>query len=204
MRVFSVFLDLCLEIGAEYAILSENNQSLLIMFRMVYIVPSVVAAVVMGNQAEAQSGRFPDDPMVLLVAEVGESPDEEGGNIVEEDAAGATEENIATRCLMAQLSIVQGLIEHLSSDLVAAVPEEVAEELQELLVEARSLENMAIDIGAGEYEELLAEVLQDPAVYSLFSRLEEVTATLDEKAYYNCPALEEVVSQILNILSDLQ
>lgn len=174
------------------------------MFRKIYVVPSVVAAAVMGYQAEAQSGRFPVDPMVLLAAEVGESADEEGSNIVEEDASGATEENIATRCLMAQLSIVQGLIEHLSSDLVAAVPEEVADELQELLVEARSLENMAIDIGAGEYEELLAEVLQDPAVYSLFSRLEEVTSTLDEKAYYNCPALEEVVSQILNILSDLQ
>ena len=167
---------------------------------------SIVAAFSYGMQAQALvSPRIADDPMVVLAAEFASvSPDEEGQNIVEEDVQGAAEENIATRCLMAQLSIAQGLTERLTSDLVAAVPEEVAESLQEQLAEAQSLEAMAIDIGAGEYDELLAEMSQDPAVQAVLNRLDEVTARLEEKSYYNCPALEDVVSQILNILSDLQ
>ncbi len=167
---------------------------------------AVVGSFSYGMTAQALvSSRNADDPMVVLAAEIAAvAPEEEGQNIVEEDVQGAAEENIATRCLMAQLSIVQGLTERLSSDLVAAVPEEVAESLQEQLAEAQSLEAMAIDIGAGEYEELQAEMAQDPAVQAVLDRLDEVTARLEEKAYYNCPALEEVVSQILNILSDLQ
>lgn len=167
---------------------------------------AVAAVFSYGMTAQALvSPRIADDPMVVLAAEFASvSPEDEGQNIVEEDVRGAADENIATRCLMAQLSIVQGLTERLSSDLVAAVPDEVAESLQEQLAEAQSLEAMAIDIGAGEYEELLAEMAQDPAVQAVLNRLDEVTARLEEKSYYNCPELEEVVSQILNILSDLQ
>lgn len=143
------------------------------------------------------------DPGAVVAAEAA-ALDEVGGNILEVDPAGDYEANIATRCLMAQLSIVQGLLEHLSGDLVAAVPEEVAEQLQELLQEARSLESMAIDIGAGEYEELQTELAADSSVQELWDKLDEVTAQLEQRSYYNCPELEEVVSEILNILADLQ
>lgn len=194
-----------LENTDDYGKLSINIQHLRNMYKNMLAI-AVVASFSYGMTAQALvSSRNADDPMVVLAAEIAAvSPDEEGQNIVEEDVQGAAEENIATRCLMAQLSIVQGLTERLSSDLVAAVPEEVAESLQEQLAEAQSLEAMAIDIGAGEYEELQAEMAQDPAVQAVLDRLDEVTARLEEKAYYNCPALEEVVSQILNILSDLQ
>lgn len=143
------------------------------------------------------------DPGAAMAAEAA-ALDEASGNFLEADPSGDYEANIATRCLMAQLSIVQGLLEHLSGDLVAAVPEEVAEQLQELLQEAMSLESMAIDIGAGEYEELQVELAADSSVQELLDKLDEVTAELEQKAYYNCPELEEVVSQILNILADLQ
>lgn len=194
-----------LENTADYGMLSINIQHLRNMYKNI-LATAVVASFSYGMTAQALvSSRNADDPMVVLAAEIAAvAPEEEGQNIVEEDVQGAAEENIATRCLMAQLSIVQGLTERLSSDLVAAVPEEVAESLQEQLAEAQSLEAMAIDIGAGEYEELQAEMAQDPAVQAVLDRLDEVTARLEEKAYYNCPALEEVVSQILNILSDLQ
>lgn len=194
-----------LENTADYGKLSINIQHLRNMYKNI-LATAVVASFSYGMTAQALvSSRNADDPMVVLAAEIAAvAPEEEGQNIVEEDVQGAAEENIATRCLMAQLSIVQGLTERLSSDLVAAVPEEVAESLQEQLAEAQSLEAMAIDIGAGEYEELQAEMAQDPAVQAVLDRLDEVTARLEEKAYYNCPALEEVVSQILNILSDLQ
>lgn len=194
-----------LENTADYGKLSINIQHLRNMYKNI-LATAVVASFSYGMTAQALvSSRNADDPMVVLAAEIAAvAPEEEGQNIVEEDVQGAAEENIATRCLMAQLSIVQGLTERLSSDLVAAVPEEVAESLQEQLAEAQSLESMAIDIGAGEYEELQAEMAQDPAVQAVLDRLDEVTARLEEKSYYNCPALEEVVSQILNILSDLQ
>ncbi len=178
------------------------------MYGNVFTVTAVLAAMVGSAHALViHPYTATGDPTALLAAEVaaGVSPaEDEGQNIVEEDAAGAAEENIATRCLMMQLSIVQGLTEHLSGDLVAAVPEEVAEDLQELLTEAQSLENMAIDIGAGEYEELQAEMSRDPAVHAELNRLDEAIAHLEEMSYYNCPELEDVVSKILNILSDLQ
>lgn len=143
------------------------------------------------------------DPGAAMAAEAA-ALDDGGSNFLESDPAGDYEANIATRCLMAQLSIVQGLLEHLSSDLVAAVPEEVAEQLQELLQEARSLESMAIDIGAGEYEDFQMELAADTSVQELLDRLDDVTSQLERRAYYNCPELEEVVSEILNILADLQ
>lgn len=178
------------------------------MYGNVFAVTAVATALVGSAQAlVVHPYTVMNDPTALLAAEVAAQPgvaEEEGGNIVEEDAAGIAGENIATRCLMMQLSIVQGLTEHLSGDLVAAVPEEVADELQELLAEAESLEDMAVDIGAGEYEELQAEMSRDPAVHALLNRLDETIAHVEEMSYYNCPELEEVVSRILNILSDLQ
>lgn len=178
------------------------------MYGNVFTVTAVAAALIGSAQAlVVHPYTATGDPTALLVAEVAAgigSAEDEGQNIVEEDAAGVAGENIATRCLMMQLSIVQGLTEHLSGELVAAVPEEVAEELEELLAEAESLEDMAIDIGAGEYEELQAEMSRDPAVHALLNKLDETIARVEEMSYYNCPELEDVVSKILNILSDLQ
>ncbi len=183
----------------------ENSQPLLNMYRNMFAFTAVAVALMGNSHAQLVLPYAVDDPVVLLVAEISaEAADEEGQNIVEEDSAGAAGENIATRCLMMQLSIVQGLTERLSTDLVAAVPEEVAEDLQELLMEAQSLESMAIDIGAGEYEELLNDMSRDPAVHAVLNKLDDTIARLEEKSYYNCPELEDVVSRILNILSDLQ
>ncbi|MBQ3217560.1 MAG: hypothetical protein IJB33_01650 [Akkermansia sp.] len=145
---------------------------------------------------------LPYDPVVLLAAEA-DGAAAEGENIVHEQEDGDAVENIASRYMLAQLSIVQGLTERLSSDLVAAVPDEVASSLQEVLADARALEAMAIDVGAGEYDELLDEMESDPAVRALYDKLDAVIADLEDKAYYNSPGLAEVVSLILNIISDL-
>lgn len=146
-----------------------------------------------------------EDPAAVIAGEAAVAGDEvgEGEAIVHEEEGEGSEENVASRYLLAQLSIVQGLTERLSGELVAAVPEEVAESLKEVLAEAHALERMAIDVGAGEYEELLQELEGDPAVQVLYDKLDAATAKLEEKSYYNCPELEEVVSQILNIISDL-
>ena len=68
--------------------------------------------------------------------------------------------------------------ERLSGDLVAAVPDEVAESLKEVLAEAHALERMAIDVGAGELEELLADMEENPAVQALYDKL-DASAILD-------------------------
>lgn len=157
----------------------------------------VVVGVLMGV-AQAQF----DDPVAVLAAEDDSALLAEGENIVHDDDAEA-EESLASRYLMAQLSIVQGLAERLSSDLVAAVPEEVAENLQEVLAEARALEDMAVNVQAGEFDEAMENLEATEDVEALHANLEMVITKLEEKAYYNCPKLEEVVGQILNIISDL-
>ena len=88
-------------------------------------------------------------------------------------------------------------------NLVAAVPAEVAESLQELLEDAHALEDMAVDVGAGEYDEQLEEMAGDPSVQALYDKLDAATARLEDMSYYNCPELEDVVSKILNIIADL-
>ncbi len=144
----------------------------------------------------------PHDPVAMLAAEA-DAAAAEGENIVHEQEGGETEENVATRYMLAQLSIVQGLTERLTGELVAAVPEEVAEALEEVLEEAHALEAMAIDVGAGELEELLEAMADDPAVQVLYDKLDAAVVALEAHAYYNCVALEEVVGEILNIISDL-
>lgn len=143
------------------------------------------------------------DPYAVLVRENEAEAVAEGDNIVEEASEDEVDENVASRYVLAHISIIQGLTERLSGELVAAVPDEVAENLRDVLTEARSLEQMAIDVGAGEYDEVMAEVAGDPEVRKLMGRLDVITARLEEKNYYNSPELEEVVSEILNILSDL-
>lgn len=144
----------------------------------------------------------PYDPVAMLAAEA-DAAAAEGENIVDEQEGGETEENVATRYMLAQLSIVQGLTERLSGDLVAAVPDEVAESLKEVLAEAHALEHMAIDVGAGELEELLADMEENPAVQALYDKLDASVEGLESHAYYNSSELEEVVGEILNIISDL-
>lgn len=163
------------------------------------IVPALAAAFVCGEVLMAAY----EDPAAVLAREAASEPVAEGDNIVDEDPGAQVEENIASRYVLAHLSIAQGLTERLSGDLVAAVPDEVAEGLREVLEEARALEHMAIDVGAGEYDEIMAEIAADPEVQKLMAGLEVITATLEERGYYNSPDLEEVVSEILNILSDL-
>lgn len=159
---------------------------------------SMVIAGVLVGIAQAEY----DDPVAVLAAEDDSATLAEGENIVHEDDT-ETEESLASRYLMAQLSIVQGLTERLTSDLVAAVPEEVAENLQEVLAEARALENLAINVQAGEFDEAMENLEATADVEALYEDLEDAIDKLEVKAYYNCPELEDVVGQILNIISDL-
>ena len=146
-----------------------------------------------------------EDPAAVIAGEAAAAGDEvgDGEAIVDEQDGEDTEENVASRYLLAQLSIIQGLTERLSGDLVAAVPTEVAESLKELLEDAHALEGMAVDVGAGEYDEQLEEMAGDPSVQSLYDKLDSAIARLETMSYYNCPELEDVVSQILNIIADL-
>ena len=76
-----------------------------------------------------------EDPAAVIAGEAAAAGDEvgDGEAIVDEQDGEDTEENVASRYLLAQLSIIQGLTERLSGDLVAAVPTEEAESLKELL-----------------------------------------------------------------------
>lgn len=159
-----------------------------------------IVSVCMSNMGAEASVK---DPVAVLAAEAQSGQDAEGENIVESDPDSPGGESLAMHYVMARLSIIQGLTERLSSELVAAVPDEVAEQLAEVLNEAHALEELATNVGAGDYEAQITEIEDESDLDTLIDRLEDVTVELEEREYYGSEALEDIVSEILNILSDL-